>query len=152
MFFIKSQPIGTEACACLDMIQVGGKKRKSRGHRATRDFVREFAPPYEVSAGDGGAMLRIPTESVSCQASRLYLHLALHHATQFDYIASGNTHIRTQFVRLGLMRVRVNHRQKKRKAGLLSCFLSVVKQTLQYPNCLLLPQARHLWERLQVHF
>ena len=58
MFFIKSQPIGTEACACLDMIQVGGKKRKSRGHRATRDFVREFAPPYEVSAGDGGAMLR----------------------------------------------------------------------------------------------
>ena len=31
--------------------------------------VREFAPPYEVSAGDGGAMLRIPL-AVSCQASR----------------------------------------------------------------------------------
>ena len=29
--------------------QVGGKKEKSRGRRATRDFVREFAPPYKAS-------------------------------------------------------------------------------------------------------
>lgn len=34
----------------LDLIQVGvAIREKSRGHRATRDFIREFAPPYKAS-------------------------------------------------------------------------------------------------------
>ena len=41
IFFIKSQSIGTEACACIDPSQ--RQKRRSQGHRATRGFVREFA-------------------------------------------------------------------------------------------------------------
>ena len=32
--------------------------RTQRLRRRVRFLVREFAPPYEVSAGDGGAMLR----------------------------------------------------------------------------------------------
>ena len=43
------------ACSRCDMVILKGK---SRGHRAHRDFVREFAPPYKLSTGEGGARLR----------------------------------------------------------------------------------------------
>ena len=38
--------------------------KKTKGESIPFHFVREFAPPYEVSAGDGGAMLR--THSTKC--------------------------------------------------------------------------------------
>ena len=38
---------GTVACACIDPSQ--RQKRRSRGHRATRDFVRKFTPSDKAS-------------------------------------------------------------------------------------------------------
>ena len=60
------------------LIQVGAGKEKSRGRRATRDFVREFAQSDKLPTGKDGAMFRIPLV-VSCQASRSWSHLVLIH-------------------------------------------------------------------------
>ena len=38
-------------------------KRKSRGHRTARDFVRESASSYEVSTGDDEAVVRTQAPS-----------------------------------------------------------------------------------------